>query len=131
MNEMRIEIDGGRNAFVPGEEISGKAIWRLEKPPRAVDLRLFWFTRGKGTEDGTVVEITPFEQPHSDESRSFRFTLPSAPYSFSGKLISVVWALELVATPSGALARLEIVVAPGGQEVHLGTVEIAAASKRL
>jgi hypothetical protein len=60
--------------------------------------------------------------PLLEETRSFRFRLPEAPYSFSGKLISLVWALELVLEPSKEVTRREIIVAPGGQEVHLDSV---------
>ena len=82
-------------------------------------LRLFWFTRGKGTEDAAVVDTLRFETPQAEEARPFRFVLPEAPYSVSGKLISLVWALELVAEPSREVDRLELVVAPGGREVLL------------
>ncbi len=37
---------------------------------------------------------------------------PRSPYSFSGKLISLIWALELVALPGREAARTEITLAP-------------------
>ena len=109
-------------AFEPGEELSGSASWQLDKPARDVELRLFWFTRGRGTEDAGVVQTIRFEQPQNGETRSFRVRLPEAPYSFSGQLISLVWALELVVEPSRQVVRREIIVAPGRQEVRLGSV---------
>ena len=90
MNELRINLEQNRTAFEPGEELTGIAGWRLESPPRTLELRLFWFTRGKGTEDVGVVATVRFDQPLSDETRPFRFRLPAAPYSFSGKLISLI-----------------------------------------
>ena len=120
MNELRISIDAQRQAFEPGEEVAGQVSWKLDKPPRALELRLFWFTRGKGTPDAGVVERLRFESAGTDESRSFRFLLPDAPYSFSGKLISLVWGLELLAEPQKEVARVEITVAPNAQEVVLG-----------
>lgn len=57
------------------------------------------------------------------ETRAFRFQLPEAPYSFSGKLISLAWALELIAYPSKEVVRREIVLAPGGSEVRLESVQ--------
>lgn len=122
MSETFIELDQEQKGFEPGAELTGKVRWRLEKQPRSVELRLFWFTRGKGTEDVGLVQALQFEQPHPEEQRSFRFTLPAAPYSFSGKLISLVWALELVTQPASAVARKEIVVGPGGKETELGQV---------
>ena len=82
-------------------------------------MRLFWFTRGKGTEEAGVVRTERFDRPASKETRSFHFSLPEAPYSFSGSLISLIWALELVAEPSREVARQEIIIAPGGVEVRL------------
>jgi hypothetical protein len=122
MSELKIEIGEDRLAFEPGEEISGKVSWNFEKTPHILELRLFWFTRGKGTEDAGIAGTSKFEQPQASESRTFRHQLPNAPYSFSGKLISLVWALELIAYPSKETTRREFVVAPGGQEVQLECV---------
>ena len=122
MTDLQIHIDDGRTAFTPAADLSGKVSWSLEKPPRWLELRLFWFTRGKGTEDGAMVQVTRFDQPHPAETRTFRFKLPEAPYSFSGKLISLVWALELVAGPSHAVSRVEITLAPEGREILLDSV---------
>ena len=122
MSQLTIEIREGRSNFEPREEVMGTAGWKLDQTPRAVELRLFWFTRGKGTEDAGVVETVRFDRPMSEETRSYRFRLPEMPYSFSGKLISLIWALELVAEPSKEVARVEITVAPGGREVRLNSI---------
>jgi hypothetical protein len=122
MNELRIEIKDQCTAFAPGEEISGTVYWSFDSAPRGVELRLFWFTRGKGTEDAGVAQTTRFEQPLPSETRSFRFLLPEAPYSFSGTLISLVWALELIASPSKETTRCEFVMAPDRREVRLEKV---------
>ena len=122
MNDLRIEIDENREASEPGAELTGTVSWSMSQPPRSMELRLFWFTRGKGTEDAGVVQTVAFDHPLPDEKRSFRLRLPEAPYSFSGKLISLLWALELVAQPSKAMVRREIVIAPGGREVRLDSL---------
>lgn len=123
MSQLTIDIREGRTNFEPGEEVMGTAGWKLDQAPQAAELRLFWFTRGKGTEDADVVETVRFDRPMSEETRSYRFRLPEAPYSFSGKLISLVWALELVAEPSKEVTRVEITVAPGGREVRLNSID--------
>jgi hypothetical protein len=46
--------------------------------------------------------------------------LPLAPYSFSGKLISLIWGLELVLEPSQETARFEFTLSPTGEEIMLG-----------
>jgi len=119
INQVRIGIRENRTAFLPGAELCGAAGWELSQTPKTVEVRLLWFTRGKGTGDVGVVDTVRFEQTLSMESRPFRFQLPIAPYSFSGKLISLLWAVELVVLPSKDSARTEFVLAPGGQEVLL------------
>jgi hypothetical protein len=119
MSDLRVKTIDDRVAFEPGEELTGAVYWKLQSPPERLDLRLFWFTRGKGTEDAAVVEEMPLDRPLAEEARPFRFRLPEGPYSFSGKLISLIWALELVAKPSKEVARVELTVAPGGREMRL------------
>src|SRR5689334_16232627 len=97
MNELKILLREERRSFQNGETMEGVAGWRLEKPPESVELRLFWFTRGKGTEDVGVVSRMRFDAPQQEEGRKFGFTLPAEPWTFSGQLISLIWALELVA----------------------------------
>ena len=122
MEVIEIETDGGHDAFAPGEAIAGTVSWQLDAPPDAVEVRLFWYTRGKGTTDVQVVKAQHFAAPGSAGRRTFKFVLPAEPYSFSGKLISLIWALEAVVQPGERSARRELVVAPGGREVLLGTV---------
>ncbi len=119
MSELKIALREERTQFQPGEEIVGAAGWEFPQPPAALEIRLFWFTRGKGTEDTEVVATQRLENPQTAEARPFRFQLPAAPYSFSGRLISLIWALELVALPSKEAARIEFVMAPEGKEVVL------------
>jgi len=119
MSDLRVQTPNDRTAFHPGEELVGAVYWKFDSPPRALELRLFWFTRGKGTQDAAVVDTVRFDGPQAEEARPFQFRLPDAPYSFSGKLVSLVWALELVAEPSKDVGRLELVMAPGAREIQL------------
>lgn len=119
MNELRIEMDGDRRWFLPGESLSGRVSWRLEDDAEAIELRLFWFTSGKGTEDVAIVESVRIEAAGKAGNREFSFSLPTGPYSFSGSLITLSWALELVALPEGATERIEFVMAPTPVEVRL------------
>lgn len=119
MNARTIELADGRIAFEPGELIQGRVSWQLDTAPNSAELRLFWFTRGKGTEDVAVVRTVQFGGLSPVESRPFEFRAPAQPHSFSGKLISLVWALELKLTAPGAVSRVEIIIAPGRQEIVL------------
>ena len=86
---------------------------------QSVELRLFWYTQGKGDQDVGVVATVPFPEPASQDRRDFRIPLPLGPYSFSGKLISLMWALEVVAEPGSRAGRLEITVSPTRREIQL------------
>jgi hypothetical protein len=119
MNQLKIGAREDRRQFRPGEELVGAAGWQLETAPEAVEVRLLWFSRGKGTEDVGRVETVRFEQPKAAEARPFQLRLPAGPYSFSGKLISLTWALELVVLPTKESTRFEFVLGPEGKEIVL------------
>lgn len=119
MGELAIETVDGRTAFEPGEAIELIAGWSLEREPDAVEVRLAWTTRGKGTEDMAVVWMARFEAPKAVDGRRLEVTLPAAPYSFSGKLVSLVWFFEILVFPSKEARQLEIAIGPGAREVIL------------
>jgi hypothetical protein len=122
MERIALETAGARAAYEPGAEVRGRVSWELESPAKRVEVRLFWYTRGKGTTDVQVVKIQRFDVVGLRGQHDFRFVLPEEPYSFSGKLISLVWALEAIAEPGDRSVRLELVVAPGAKEIALATV---------
>lgn len=119
MNGFHIEIPNRKTGFAPGETIDGAVSWQLDAPPRQVFLRLFWFTRGRGAEDIAVVSEILFDDPRPEETRLFTMPLPQSPYSFIGKLVSLVWAMELGADGLDAVFRQEIVMAPSGKPVNI------------
>jgi hypothetical protein len=119
MSELRIELAGGRTAYRPGEPLSGRVAWRVDKEPTSVELRLFWYTSGKGTLDVGVVNTMTFATPRMDDHRDFTLPLPREPYSFSGTLISLIWAIELIVEPGEHVERQQIVLSSSGQEVVL------------
>jgi hypothetical protein len=120
MSDLRIELAGGRTAFKPGEAIAGRASWRVDGDPESVELSLFWYTNGKGTQDVGVVQRLTFAAPRREDQREFTLPLPREPYSFSGTLISIVWAVELIVEPGGHVERCEFVLSGSGREVVLG-----------
>jgi hypothetical protein len=119
VNELEITTRDGKTGFLPGEVVAGHVTWMFDSPPGMIELRLFWRTQGKGTKDVKVVDSLTFDNARPQEAREFRFQLPDGPYSFSGKLISLIWALELVRTSTDETARLDILVSPTGSEVLL------------
>jgi hypothetical protein len=116
-NELSISPADNRTDRRPGETVEFSALWALQKKPSAVEARLFWFTRGKGTEDVGIVARLQVPAPEAAGEYRFRFTLPDSPYSFSGRLISLLWAVELLA--GDEVARCEFTLAPDGREIVL------------
>lgn len=124
---IRLGLRENRTAFRPGETIGGAVLWELPKAPEIAEVRLIWFTRGKGTEDGAVVDTVRFDAPPAADTRQFSFQAPPAPYSFSGRLIALIWAIEFVAKPGDAFERTEIIIAPGAKEIALSSIPQPAA----
>ena len=116
--EISTELDN--LAFVPGDRVRGRVSWTSDEPepPESVDLRLFYYTAGKGTRDVEIVDRHRFERPGLSGEQEFSFQLPEGPYSFSGKLVSLIWALELQ-LDDGPSERLEITLSPTGEEIDL------------
>lgn len=116
---LRIDLTDDRQWHLPGENVSGRVVWNLDAAPEAVELRLFWHTSGKGTQDVEIVQDLRIDNPAASGERDFSFFLPLGPYSFSGSLITLAWALELVALPGGETERVQLVVAPVPAEIRL------------
>ena len=116
-----IETRDGAAVFAPGEVISGTVSWHLEGA-KSVELRLLWYTEGKGDRDSRLVTTVELAHPGENEVRPFNLRLPEGPFSFSGKLISLVWTLEAVAAPGSRAAHLDITVSPTGREILLPSV---------
>ena len=120
MSTLRIDLSGGPRGYKPGERIDGRVTWQVDAPPQSAEVRLFWYTSGKGTQDVENVDSVILQTPQQHDDRTFSFTLPPQPFSFSGKLISLVWALELIVEPGSNVARQEFAMSASGREVVLG-----------
>jgi len=122
MDKLDIILHGDRTTFAPRETVRGRLEWALDTNPRYLELSLFWYTSGKGTRDVGVIGTAKFDDPGVHGSKDFSFALPDGPYSFSGKLISLIWAVELTCSPGSETVRREITVSPTGREIVLGEV---------
>jgi hypothetical protein len=110
-----------QTSFRPGEMIEGAVRWELKEAPRSAEIRLCWRTRGKGTNDSEVVHTLPLDAPSAGDVRTFAFTAPESPYSFSGKLISLIWSVELLLKPGNRREEHEVTIGPDAKEVVLPT----------
>ena len=117
---LNVELDGGRDFYAPGEEVAGTARWELPEPPaEGVEVRLLWSTQGRGDRDFEVVARQAEEAAGARGERRFRFQLPLGPYSFSGQLVSLLWAVEVVAVAEDLAGHAELVLGPGGCEARI------------
>jgi hypothetical protein len=116
---LRIDLVDDKGAFLPGEEIKGSLQWDLASAAEIIRLQLGWKTEGKGNEDSETLATEMISRPPLHGRKEFTFSLPEGPYSFSGKLISVVWYLKASMEPESEEHRIEIVVSPTRQEIIL------------
>jgi len=119
MSQMHLELADGKTEYRPGQSLEGVAFWELAEAPRTIEVRLYWQTQGKGTVDLEIVRTVTFNGVAAQDRRPFRIELPAGPYSVSGKLVSIVWGVELVAEPKGDSDNIEITISPTGREVRL------------
>lgn len=115
---LQVGLDSPLAIFAPGDTLSGTARWELASPPESLELHLAWRTEGRGDSDVVVVETRTLE-PTTTGEESFRFTLPSSPWSFQGPLIHLMWTVELVAEPAAEAARVDFTLSPVGCEIQL------------
>ena len=116
---LSIHLENG-TSYEPGSEVRGRVEWQaVAERPKAVLISLLWHTEGKGTEDIEILEQVEVEHPPAVGSRDFTFRLPDFPWSFSGTLVSLIWAIEASVEPDGTVERVGLVSAPGAEEIRL------------
>jgi hypothetical protein len=119
MNVIQAGLRENRTSYNPADTLSGAIRWESDEEVRAVEVRLIWFTRGKGTGDVGLVAAETWDHPGKSGVQSFSFTLPEEPWSFTGRLITLTWAVEAVLLPSKLSDRVEFVMARGGKPLSL------------
>jgi hypothetical protein len=117
---IEISLTNEQTAFLPGDLISGTVRWTdIQENPKQIDIRLIWYTKGKGQQNHGVFNTVTVATPQNQGESGFQFTAPHRPFSFSGKLISLVWAIEVVVFPDLEAERSEVVISKDGKEILL------------
>lgn len=116
---LEIQIDGDPTHFTPGGTVCGRVDWHEEKAPEAIEVRLLWYTEGRGDTDVGVARMLRVEAPAAMGSTPLHFECPRGPLSFSGRLISLQWCIEATAIGPGTTTRAPLVIGSGGEEIDL------------
>lgn len=115
-----IQIDDGNKNFAPGDTITGEVHW--DGLPADVDsvitVELAFHTEGKGTSQREVYEEREWTIASADGKQSFTFEAPAWPWSFSGKLVAIVWGLDAWNGDDHA-QNFPVTISPGGEEMKL------------
>ena len=117
MSSLRLSCDP--TAVRPGESLRVQVDWDLTERPEKLVVNLLWYTSGKGDEDIQVVDGETVVDPGTSGSREITFTAPAHPPSFSGRLITLTWAVEALIDPGKLVERRELVIAPEARELIL------------
>ena len=114
-----IRIEPSQTSYEPGATLTAALHWNLDSAPHAISVSILWYTEGKGDEDSAVVKREVFTDPGQTGTQTVRLELPRFPYSFSGKLIQLIWAIEAVVDDKHPVARTPIIIAPHAREISL------------
>ena len=115
---IKIESCSGTNGFAPAAIAAFDISWNLPAAPAHFDVRMVWETKGKGDTDTGIGREQRFSATEASGSHRLEVFTPEEPYSYAGKLISILWRLEVKAVPIGTEARFDFVLGPNGQGVQ-------------
>jgi len=106
-------------AYAPGDLIEGTISWSIDEPPEKFSVSLLFESRGKGTPQREVYQLNDNVAPNKNGKFPFSFTAPDWPWSFSGKLISLLWILQVTDESSNDASEANIIISPTRAEMDL------------
>lgn len=103
---IEIVFDNQTAEYRPGEMISGKVIWsNLPDKKREIETLLIWYTdsiqfdaldpRASFFREQKTIAHQQTVAVSASGFRDFKFPAPIGPFSFSGELFSLFWAIEV------------------------------------
>ncbi len=106
MTDLKVILE--RDVYCPGEQLAGKVKWSaVSDGSESLAIRMLWYTQGKGDRDYKTMDSVELSLTGTMSVASFEFVVPHRPISFSGKLISLHWGVEVVVNPSKQSALAE------------------------
>lgn len=90
--------------------LSGHVSWNLTQPVSSIDLRLFWYTEDQSQfRPVNPVAATTVSALQCGGCAPFSLQIPATPRPYQSDKITVAWALEAIARPSGIVRRLDLI----------------------
>lgn len=119
MSDIRLDLELTDEAKVyrPGDVVRGIVRWSTAQSPRRLAAQLVWWTEGKGNRDSAVGVRQEWEYPSAEGEKSFELTVPAGPLTYHGRLISILWGLEVVAESPDGSTRAELTISPTGEPI--------------
>lgn len=92
--------------------LSGNLLWNLTEPVSSIDLRLYWYIETQSKSHPIVPAAATTVSATASAGRApFTLQIPTTPKPYQSDKITVVWAIEAVAQPSGIVSRVDLVLA--------------------
>jgi len=92
--------DSHDRTLAAGSQVRQRLEWLFESIPDYIEHRIVWIYRSPESEYETTVRTTRINAFDAQGRTSIDLQLPAGPYSYEGKLLSIDWAIDIVAYPS-------------------------------
>lgn len=112
-----IEVD--RINIAAGSTISGVVKWQSIEQSEPLELRLSWHTEGRGTMDRKIIYQQALPIVTHLQSHRFSIKAPEGPYSFTGRLIELIWTISCVSKKGKVLDSTQLYLSRDGRAVEL------------
>ncbi len=123
MDKISIQLKDAKISYLPGEKINGEVEWDLTQEVKEIAINVFWYTEGIGDQDSEIAESEIIKLPLKSDRQSFEIGLPMAPYSYSGQITSLKWAIEATTLKDKFKDVKEFSMAPGNKEIILPEIK--------
>ena len=131
MDKISIKLKDGKISYHPGEKILGELEWDLTQEVQDIAINIFWYSEGIGEQDSEIAETEIIKSPIKSDKQSFEMELPMAPYTYSGNITSLKWAIEATTLEDKVKDIKEFSMTPGNKEIVLPEIkeDLAKATK--
>jgi hypothetical protein len=123
MDKISIQLKDGKISYQPGEKLRGELEWNLTQEVNDITINIFWYTEGAGDQDSEIAVTETIKMPLKSDRQSFEIELPIAPYSYSGQITSLKWAIEASTLQEKVKDVKEFSMTPGNKEIILPEVK--------